>query len=60
VQELSRFWGVADNGEVMELAVRLHLVERLLERWPPVGLTRHDEPIGRSSCPPRLVTTRAP
>lgn len=43
VQQLSRFWGVADNGEVMELAVRPHLVDRLLERWPPIGLARHDE-----------------
>ncbi len=46
MQELTRFWGVADNGEVMELAVRPHLVERLLERWPPVGLARYDEPVG--------------
>jgi len=46
VEELIRFWGVADNGEVMELAVRPHLVERLLERWPPVGLARHEEPVG--------------
>lgn len=45
MQELTRFWGVAENGEVMELAVRPHLVDRLLERWPPVGLARHDEPV---------------
>jgi len=43
---LERIWGLAGNGESIELAVRPHLVETLLERWPPVGLERHDRPVG--------------
>jgi len=45
MQQLARFWGVADNGEVMELAVRPHLVEQLIERWPPVGMERYTEQV---------------
>jgi hypothetical protein len=41
---LTRFWGVAENGEVMEVAVRPHLVETLIERWPPVGMERRESP----------------
>jgi len=43
--ELARCWGVAENGDAIELAVRPHLVEELLRRWPPMGLTRSDTPV---------------
>lgn len=43
--ELARCWGVAENGDAVELAVRPHLVEELLRRWPPMGLTRSDTPV---------------
>lgn len=44
--ELARFWGVAENGDSIEVAVRPHLIEELLERWPPIGLARHESPSG--------------
>ena len=41
-----RIWGLAGNGESVEVALRPHLVDTLLERWPPIGLERHDRPVG--------------
>lgn len=44
--ELVRVWGVADNGESIEVALRPHLLSELRRRWPPTGLVRHDGPSG--------------
>lgn len=44
--ELVRFWGVAENGDSIEVAVKPHLLPELLKRWPPVGLARHESPSG--------------
>ncbi len=41
-----RMWGLAGSGESVEVAVRPHLVDTLLERWPPIGLERHDSLVG--------------
>lgn len=43
---LVRVWGVAENNEAIELALRPHLLPELVRRWPPVGLARHDSPSG--------------
>lgn len=43
---LERRWGVAENGDVYEVAVRPHLLDELLRRWPPLGLARHRTPVG--------------
>lgn len=39
-------WGVADTGDSIEVAVRPHLVDELVKRWPPIGLARHLTPTG--------------
>lgn len=44
---LVRVWGVAENGDAIELAVRSHLQTELDRRWPPIGLARHDSPTGK-------------
>lgn len=43
---LTRLWAVAENGDSMEIALRPHLLPKLLDRWPPTGLARHDSPSG--------------
>ena len=43
---LERRWGVAENGDVYEIAVRPHLIAELRRRWPPVGLERRTTPTG--------------
>ncbi|MEZ5374116.1 MAG: hypothetical protein R2704_15590 [Microthrixaceae bacterium] len=43
---LVRRWGVADNGDVYEVALRPHLLDELRRRWPPVGLDRRTIPTG--------------
>lgn len=43
---LERRWGVAESGEVYEVAVRPHLLDELRRRWPPVGLERRSTPVG--------------
>ena len=43
---LERRWGVADNGDVYEVAVRPHLLDELRRRWPPLGLERRSTPSG--------------
>lgn len=43
---LERRWGVAENGDVYEVAVRPHLLEELRRRWPPLGLERRIAPAG--------------
>lgn len=43
---LVRRWGVAQNGDVYEVAVRPHLVDELRRRWPPVGLERRSTVTG--------------
>ncbi len=35
---LVRRWGVAQNGDAYEVAVRPHLLDELVRRWPPIGL----------------------
>lgn len=45
--DLARCWGVAENGEAVEVAVRPHLVEALEDRWPPLGLRYQDRAPGR-------------
>lgn len=42
--DLARFWGVAETGEAIEVAVAPSLVGELDRRWPPLGLERHTEP----------------
>lgn len=42
--DLERFWGVAEDGEVIEVAVAASLVAELDRRWPPLGLDRRREP----------------
>lgn len=37
---LERRWGVAENGDAYEVAVRPHLIDELRRRWPPLGLER--------------------
>lgn len=37
---LERRWGVADNGDVYEVAVRPHLLGGLRRRWPSLGAPR--------------------
>lgn len=46
MQTLVRFWGVAEDGDSIELAVRPHLVPELFRRWPPIGLVRHESASG--------------
>lgn len=43
---LERRWGVAENGDVYEVAVRPHLIDELRRRWPPLGLDRRRVPVG--------------
>lgn len=43
---LERRWGVAQNGDVYEVAVRPHLIDELRRRWPPVGLERRSTVTG--------------
>lgn len=43
---LVRVWGVAENGDAIELALRPHLLPELVRRWPPIGLVPHDSPSG--------------
>ncbi len=43
---LERRWGVAENGDVYEVALRPHLLDELRQRWPPVGLDRRATPVG--------------
>lgn len=43
---LERRWGVAESGEVYEVAVRPHLLDELRRRWPPVGLERRSSSVG--------------
>lgn len=43
---LERRWGVAENGDIYEVAVRPHLIDELRRRWPPLGLDRHSTPSG--------------
>ncbi len=45
--DLARCWGVAENGEAVEVAVKPHLLDQLEDRWPPMGLVRHDRASGR-------------
>ncbi len=40
--DLARCWGVAENGEAVEVAVRPHPVEVLDDRRPPLGLRHQD------------------
>lgn len=40
-----RCWGLAENGEAIEVVVASSLVGELDNRWPPLGLSRHYEPI---------------
>ncbi len=47
--ELERFWGIAENGESIEVAVMASLVDELDRRWPPLGLVRSREPAGTVS-----------
>ncbi|MCB0988708.1 MAG: hypothetical protein KDB09_13195 [Acidimicrobiales bacterium] len=47
--ELERFWGIAENGESIEVAVMASLVDELDRRWPPLGLVRSREPDGTVS-----------
>ena len=42
--DLARFWGVAETGEAIEVAVAPSLVGELDRRWPPLGLERRTEP----------------
>lgn len=42
---LSVRWGVAENGEVVEVALRPHLLEELDRRWPPYGLRQQSTPV---------------
>lgn len=46
MRELVRLWGVAENGESLEVVLRPHLLPELLKRWPPIGLARHESPSG--------------
>lgn len=46
MSELVRVWGVAENGDAIEVALRPHLLPELMKRWPPLGLARHDSPSG--------------
>ena len=41
---LERRWGVAENGDGYEVAVRPHLLDELRRRWPPLGLERRRTP----------------
>ena len=43
---LERRWGVADSGDVYEVAVRPHLIDELRRRWPPLGLERRSTACG--------------
>ena len=45
--DLARCWGVAENGEAVEVAVKPRLLDQLEDRWPPIGLERHDRASGR-------------
>lgn len=44
--EIDRCWGVADDGAIVEVAVHHTITNALLDRWPPIGLARSDQPIG--------------
>lgn len=55
--ELIRCWGVADDGGVVEVAVHPSIAEALTDRWPPIGLTRSDQPVG--SVVHRVTVSRA-
>ncbi|MCB0884733.1 MAG: hypothetical protein KDB34_08325 [Propionibacteriaceae bacterium] len=44
---LTRCWGLAENGESVEVAVVPQLFDRVVDLWPPVGLTRFDRPSDR-------------
>jgi hypothetical protein len=46
VGEIVRCWGVADDGAIVEVAVHHTIADALLDRWPPRGLARSDQPIG--------------
>lgn len=46
MQNLVRLWGVVENGESMELALRPHLVSELVRRWPPIGFQMHESSTG--------------
>ncbi len=39
-----RCWGVADDGATVEIVVHPALVDVLMQRWPPIGLVRSDQP----------------
>ena len=43
---LERRWGIAENGDSYEVAVRPHLIDELRRRWPPLGLERRSTPGG--------------
>lgn len=42
--ELKRWWGVAEDGVSIEVAVAPALVDEVNRRWPPMGLERSEEP----------------
>lgn len=43
---MTRWWGVADDGVAIEVTVSGDSTDSLSDRWPPMGLTRSDLPIG--------------
>jgi hypothetical protein len=52
------WWGVADDGAVFELVFPADLAPEVLRRWPPLGLSRSEEPIPGRSAEVRLGVGR--
>jgi hypothetical protein len=42
--EIVRCWGVADDGAIVAVAVHHSIADSLVDRWPPTGLARSDQP----------------
>lgn len=42
--KLTRTWGVAENGDVVEIALAPALMAQMASQWPPLGLERRDRP----------------